>query len=98
MVLTAPPTPPASTDAEVDRFMEDLMRRSPGEVDFHQAVREFAEKVVPFAVRHPQYAKARILERMTEPDRVISFRVCWEDDDGEIQVNRGYRVQFNNAI
>ncbi|MFN2419840.1 MAG: NADP-specific glutamate dehydrogenase [Gemmatimonadota bacterium] len=99
MVLIAPPTPsPAVPDTEVERFMEDLMRRSPGEVDFHQAVREFAEKVVPYAARHPQYAKARILERLTEPDRVISFRVCWEDDQGEIQVNRGYRVQFNNSI
>ena len=92
-------TPRAPADsAEIDRFMSDLVRRSPGEADFHQAVREFAEKVVPFAAGHPHYARARILERMTEPDRVISFRVTWEDDAGELQVNRGYRVQFNNAI
>ena len=91
------PRAPADT-AEVDRFMSELVRRSPGEADFHQVVREFADKVVPFAAGHPQYARAKILERMTEPDRLISFRVTWEDDRGELQVNRGYRVQFNNAI
>ncbi|MFP3941671.1 MAG: NADP-specific glutamate dehydrogenase, partial [Thermoanaerobaculia bacterium] len=64
----------------------------------HQAVREVAEKVVPFVNEHPKYERARILTRMTEPDRIISFRVCWEDDSGRVRVNRGHRVQFSSAI
>jgi len=82
----------------LEDFMVGLMRRNPHEAEFHQAVREVAEKVIPFINQHPEYQKARILERMTEPDRIISFRVCWEDDDGNVRVNRGYRVQFNNSI
>ena len=82
----------------LDEFMAGLIRRNPHEAEFHQAVREVAEKVIPFVNQHPEYQKARILERMTEPDRIISFRVCWEDDQGNVRVNRGYRVQFNNAI
>jgi len=83
---------------ELDQFMLDLTRRNPGQPEFHQAVREVAEKVIPFINTEPKYEKARILERMTEPDRTITFRVCWEDDEGNMQINRGYRVQFNNAI
>ena len=82
----------------VDGFMADVIRRSPGEPEFHQAVREFVEKVLPVVEADARYAKACVLERMVEPDRVIMFRVVWESDDGEPQVNRGYRVQFNNAI
>jgi len=83
---------------DLDRFMEDVVRRSPGEADFHQAVREFADKVLPFVQARPDYARAGILERMIEPDRAISFRVAWQDDRGAVRVNRGYRVQFNNSI
>jgi glutamate dehydrogenase (NADP+) len=83
---------------DLDRFMEDVVRRSPGEADFHQAVREFADKVLPFVMARPDYARAGILERMIEPDRAISFRVAWQDDRGAVRVNRGYRVQFNNSI
>jgi len=83
---------------ELEAFMDDIVRRNPGEAEFHQAVREVAEKVVPFINRHPQYEQARILTRMTEPDRILIFRVCWEDDTGRIRVNRGYRLQFNGAI
>ena len=83
---------------DLDRFMEDVVRRSPGEADFHQAVREFADKVLPFVLARPDYARAGILERMIEPDRAISFRVAWQDDRGAVRVNRGYRVQFNNSI
>jgi len=79
-------------------FIAGLVRRNPYEAEFHQAVREVAEKVIPFINQHPLYQEGRILERMTEPDRSISFRVCWEDDDGNVRVNRGYRIQFNNAI
>jgi glutamate dehydrogenase (NADP+) len=83
---------------ELDRFMAGLIRRNPGEREFHQAVREVASKVLPYINAHPEYEKGRILERMTEPDRIVIFRVSWEDDQGNVRVNRGYRVQFNNAI
>lgn len=83
---------------ELAQFMQGLERRNPDQPEFLQAVHEVAEKVVPFINANPRYEKAQILERMTEPDRVIIFRVCWEDDQGQVRVNRGYRVQFNNAI
>jgi glutamate dehydrogenase (NADP+) len=83
---------------ELDTFMAGLRKRNPGEDEFHQAVQEFAEQALPFVLDHAEYRKAQILERMTEPDRVIIFRVCWEDDLGNVRTNRGYRVQFNNAI
>lgn len=83
---------------EVNRFMAGLVRRNPGEPEFHQAVEEFAESVMPFLLEHPEYREARILERMTEPDRVVIFRVTWEDDKGNVRVDRAWRVQFSNAI
>jgi len=83
---------------EVERFMTDIVRRNPGETEFHQAVREVAESVMPLVLADQRYREAKILERMAEPDRVISFRVAWEDDKGEIQINRAWRVQFNGAI
>ena len=82
----------------LEQFMEGLIKRNPGETEFHQAVREVAHCVIPFINEKSKYIRARILERMAEPDRTIIFRVCWEDDQGKIRVNRGYRVQFNNAI
>lgn len=85
-------------DAEVDRFMQEIIRRNPGEFEFHQAVREVAESVMPTVLGDQRYRDAKILERMAEPDRVISFRVAWEDDNGEIHVNRAFRIQFNGAI
>ena len=84
--------------AEVDRFMQGLIRRNPGEKEFHQAVQEVAESLMPFLLANPRYREAMILERMTEPDRAITFRVSWQDDHGRVRVNRGYRVQFNNTI
>ncbi|MGK0440844.1 MAG: glutamate dehydrogenase (NADP+) [Pseudohongiellaceae bacterium] len=87
-----------SVEQELDRFMTGLIRRNPGEEEFHQAVHEVAATIIPFVHDKPHYRKAHILERMTEPDRIISFRVCWEDDEGNVRVNRGYRVQCNNAI
>ena len=87
-----------SVEQELERFMSGLVRRNPGEEDFHQAVHEVAATIIPFIHDKPHYRKAHILERMTEPDRVIIFRVCWEDDEGNVRVNRGYRVQCNNAI
>jgi len=82
----------------VDSFMSGLIKRNPGEPEFHQAVREFAESAVPFIQQHQKYQDAQILERMTEPDRIIIFRVTWEDDQGRIRANRAWRVQFNNSI
>ncbi|GAA0817509.1 NADP-specific glutamate dehydrogenase [Colwellia asteriadis] len=82
----------------LESFMAGLEKRNPGELEFHQAVKEVAESVVPYMFNHKKYFDALILERMTEPDRTITFRVCWEDDLGNVHVNRGYRVQFNNAI
>ena len=85
-------------DLEVDRFMSGLEKRNPGEPEFQQAVREVVETVMPFYLEHPSYQKAQILERMTEPDRIVIFRVTWEDDEGNIRANRAWRVQFNNSI
>ncbi len=91
-------TATAHTSSQLDAFMTGLEARCPGEHEFHQAVREVAGSLLPFIAEHPQYEAAQILERLTEPDRVISFRVTWEDDSGRVRVNRGYRVQFCNAI
>ena len=82
----------------LDDFMMDVERRNPSEPEFIQAVREVVESVIDTVNDNPRYIQNRILERITEPDRVISFKVEWEDDDGNIRVNRGYRVQFNNAL
>ena len=78
--------------------MHGLKRRNPGEAEFHQAVHEVMADVLPFALDHSRYAADAILERLTEPDRIIIFRVTWEDDQGNARANRGWRVQFNNSI
>ena len=83
---------------KIDEFMAKVIERNPGEPEFHQAVREVVESVMPFVEKNPKYQKAKILERMTEPERVIMFRVPWLDDKGEIQINRGYRIQMSSAI
>lgn len=82
----------------VDAFMADLIAKNPAEPQFHQAAREVIESVMPVVESSAAYRHAKILERMTEPERVIMFRVPWVDDKGQVQVNRGYRVQFNSAI
>lgn len=79
-------------------FMDYVSQKNPGEKEFHQAVLEFAEVVIPFVEEHPVYKKAKILERLVEPERTIIFRVPWMDDKGECQVNRGFRIQMNSAI
>ena len=89
---------PDTTEQAVNSFMEGVDARNPGQPEFQQAVREFASSVIPFIDANPKYAEANILERLTEPDRAIQFRVTWVDDDGKFQTNRAYRVQFNNAI
>lgn len=87
-----------TSSPELDAFMKGVKRRNPGEPEFHQAVHEVAMDIIPYIQDKENIKKMRILERMTEPDRIISFRVVWEDDEGNIRVNRGYRVQQNNAI
>ncbi len=84
--------------AYVDKVIEQAKQRNPGEVEFHQAVEEVLSCLDPVLERNPRYEKARILERMIEPERVIIFRVPWIDDRGDVQVNRGLRIQFNSAI
>ena len=83
---------------ETETFINGLIKRNPGEIEFHQAVKEVVEDLMPFILENPEYRENRILERMTEPDRIVIFRVCWEDDAGNLRVNRAYRVQFNNSI
>lgn len=82
----------------IDAFMEYTQSRNPHEPEFLQAVHEVAEIVIPFIEENPRYKDFRVLERMVEPERVIQFRVPWLDDKGQIQVNRGFRVQFNSAL
>ncbi|MDE2995599.1 MAG: NADP-specific glutamate dehydrogenase [Bacteroidota bacterium] len=86
------------SSTSLDQFIASLKQRNPGEPEFHQAVTEVAAKIWPFLLEHPKYLDAKILERMTEPDRVVLFRVTWADDNGKVQVNKGYRIQFNGAI
>lgn len=88
----------SASQYHVDKFMTGVRSRNPGQKVFQQAVQDVAETIMPFILEHPEYRQARILERMTEPDRIIIFRVTWEDDRGKIHVNRAWRVQFNNAI
>ncbi len=79
-------------------LMDRVIKRNPGEPEFHQAVREVLESLEPVAAAHPEYIERGIFESIVEPERVIKFRVPWVDDNGKVQVNRGFRVQFNSAI
>ena len=83
---------------ELKTFMEGIKAKNPNEPEFHQAVEEVAMTLIPFINEHPEYEKAKILERIAEPERVVMFRVSWVDDNGEVQINRGYRIQMNSAI
>jgi glutamate dehydrogenase/leucine dehydrogenase len=85
-------------DPRVQNFMAMIKARNAGEPEFHQAVQEVAESLIPFIEENPRFRHARILERMAEPERTIIFRVPWLDDKGEIQINRGYRIEMNSAI
>ena len=88
----------AEEQQAINEFMAGIELKNPGQTYFLQAVREVAESVIPFTMKHPEYQDAKILERITVPDRLVVFRVCWEDDNGKVQINRGFRVQFSNAI
>jgi len=82
----------------VNRLMNQLVLKNPGEAEFHQAVREVAESVEMALARNPRYVDAKIFERIVEPERVVMFRVPWVDDNGQVQINRGFRVEMNSAI
>ena len=83
---------------EMADLLAALKARYPAETEFHQAVTEVAKSVWPFIEQNPKYRKAKIMERIVEPERVVMFRVTWVDRNGDVQVNRGYRVQMNSAI
>ncbi|MDR2037733.1 MAG: NADP-specific glutamate dehydrogenase [Bacteroidales bacterium] len=85
-------------DPRVEKFMANVKAKNPGESEFHQAVQEVVESLIPFVEENPKYKHAKILERMTEPERIIIFRVPWINDKGELEINRGYRIQMNSAI
>ncbi|MEI7499951.1 MAG: NADP-specific glutamate dehydrogenase [Bacteroidota bacterium] len=82
----------------LDEFMARIIAKNPGEKEFHQAVMEVAESLIPFIEENPKYKQAKILERMAEAERIIIFRIPWLDDKGEIQINRGFRIEMNSAI
>ena len=86
------------TNEYLKRVYDGLAKRNANEPEFLQAVREVLESIQPVVEKHPEYEKAGLIERLVEPERIISFRVPWVDDQGKVQVNRGYRVQFNSAI
>ncbi|QTG81023.1 NADP-specific glutamate dehydrogenase [Arthrobacter crystallopoietes] len=85
-------------DANLLEIRDEVFRRNPGELEFHQAVNEVFESLVPLSNKHPEYADAAILQRICEPERQIIFRVPWVDDSGQVQINRGFRVEFNSAL
>jgi glutamate dehydrogenase (NADP+) len=84
--------------ANISEMMDRLAQKDPRQPEFHQAVHEVLTSIEPVLERHPKYVKAKIVERIVEPERQIMFRVPWQDDDGEVHVNRGYRVEFSSAI
>ncbi len=88
----------ANYEQQVNDFMAKVIAKNPGEVEFHQAVHEVVESLVPFIEENPQYKEAKILDRMIEPERVLMFRVPWLDDKGNVQINRGFRIEMNSAI
>ena len=85
-------------EQQLNEFMAKIIAKNPGEKEFHQAVHEVAESLIPFIEENPKYKVAKILERIAEPERVVLFRVPWVDDKGEVQINKGYRIEMNSAI
>ncbi|MFW5780959.1 MAG: NADP-specific glutamate dehydrogenase [Bacteroidota bacterium] len=85
-------------DQKVEQFMEKIKAKNPGEPEYHQAVQEVAESLIPFIEENPSYKHAKILERIAEPERIIIFRVPWQNDKGEVEINRGFRIEMNSAI
>lgn len=99
MAITQQTSPTLDTAKQyVNEVYETVKKRNPGESEFHQAVKEILDSLVPVFAKHPKYKNNAILERIVEPERLITFRVPWVDDQGNVRVNRGFRVQFNSAI
>jgi glutamate dehydrogenase (NADP+) len=88
----------AGLDEKLEPIFQDVLRRNPGETEFHQAVREVLETLGPVLVKYPELADQKIIQRICEPERQIIFRVPWQDDQGRIQINRAFRVEFNSAL
>ena len=89
---------PFHLDEKLEPIYQEVLARNPGETEFHQAVREVLETLGPVLVKHPEYASHKIIERICEPERQIIFRVPWQDDKGQVHINRGFRVEFNSAL
>ena len=85
-------------DEKIEPFYDEIIRRNPGEVEYHQAVREVVASLGPVLAKHPRFAERKIIERICEPERQIIFRVPWIDDSGEVHINRGFRVEVNSAL
>jgi len=96
--VTASAAVTAVLDEKLDPLYREVVERNPGEVEFHQAVREVLESIGPLLVKHPEFAERRIIERICEPERQIIFRVPWQDDAGDIHINRGFRVEFSSVL
>src|SRR5512134_116397 len=88
----------AKMDERLESIYQDVLKRNPGEVEFHQAVREVLETLGPVLAKYPEFRERKIIERIAEPERQIIFRVPWQDYKGEVHINRGFRVQFNSAL
>lgn len=88
----------ATLDEKLEPIFQDVLHRNPGESEFHQAVHEVLETLGPVLVKYPEFADKKIIQRICEPERQIIFRVPWQDDNGEIQINRAFRVEFNSAL
>ena len=88
----------AALSEKIEAIYQQVVARNPGETEFHQAVKEVLESLGPVLVKYPEFSDKKIIERICEPERQIIFRVPWQDDRGEVQINRGFRVQFNSAI
>ena len=88
----------AKLDEKLEPIFQDVLHRNPGEKEFHQAVHEVLETLGPVLVKYPEFADKKIIQRICEPERQIIFRVPWQDDSGEIHINRAFRVEFNSAL
>lgn len=88
----------STVNERIERIYAEVTRRNQGELEFHQAVKEVIECLGPVLRKHPQYDEHKIIERICEPERQIIFRVPWVDDRGEVQINRGFRVQFSSVL
>ena len=85
-------------DEKVESIYQEVLKRNPGEDEFHQAVKEVLESLGPVLVKYPEFGESKIIERICEPERQIIFRVPWQDDKGQVNINRGFRVEFNSAL